>query len=223
MGPFYREFVKRESATGMIFDVDGTLLDSMPVWDHSGERYLASLGIHAPSSLGRVLFAKTMQQGAKYMKEKYHLLQSEEEIQAGVTQTVAEAYCKETKLKQGAKEFLDTLKEADIPMTVVTSTDRPLVLAAFRRLGLEGYFQKIFTCTEFGSGKDEPAVFRAAAAQMGSMTESTWVAEDALYAIRTAKAAGYRIIGVADASSSADENEIRKLADIYIKDFRMEI
>ncbi len=223
MEPFYQEFVKREFVTGMIFDVDGTLLDSMPVWDHSGERYLAALGIQAPASLGKILFSKTMQQGAQYIKKKYHLSQSEDEIKAGINQTVAAAYIDETELKQGVPDFLQTLRKAGIPMTVVTSADKPLILAAFRRLGLDGCFKNIFTCTEFGSGKDDPEIFYAAAEEMGSPPGSTWVAEDALYAIRTAKAAGYRIIGVSDASSRKDEPEIRKLADYFIKDYLTDI
>lgn len=223
MGQFYEEFIKRESVTGMIFDVDGTLLDSMPVWAHSGERYLATIGIDAPASLGRILFSKTMQQGARYIKETYHLLQSEEEIKTGINQTVAAAYSSETELKPGALDFLKALKKAGIPMTVVTSTDKPLISAAFCRLGMESYFHDIMTCTEFGSGKDAPAIFHAAAQGMNSPAESTWVAEDALYAIRTAKAAGYRIIGVSDASSKKDEQKIRELADYFIGDYLMDI
>lgn len=108
-------------------------------------------------------------------------------------------------------------------MTVVTSTDRPLILAAFRRLGIENCFQKIFTCTEFGSGKNDPAILYAAAKEMGTRPEHTWVAEDALYAVRTAKAAGFHVLGIADASSRKDEPEIRKLADMFITDYFMEI
>lgn len=223
MGKFFREFIKKESVKGMILDVDGTLLDSMPVWDHSGERYLKSVGVHAPSSLGKILFSMTMQEGAEYMKKTYHLPQTAEEIKAGVIQTVAQAYSSEPGFKPGAQEFLKALQEASVPMTVVTSTDRPLILAAFRRLGIENFFQKIFTCTEFGSGKNDPAIFYAAAKEMGTRPEHTWVAEDALYAVRTAKAAGFHVLGIADASSRKDEPEIRKLADMFITDYFMEI
>ena len=219
MEPFYREFIKREAVTGMILDVDGTLLDSMPVWHHSGEHYLATIGIQAPASLGRILFSMTMQQGAQYIRKTYRLSQSEEEIKAGIIKTVQHEYSTGPGMKPGAREFLQALKEAAIPMTVVTSTDRPLILAAFGRLGIESYFQDILTCTEFGSGKDAPDIFHAVAQGMGSRPEHTWVAEDALYAIRTAKAAGYPVIGIADQASRADEPQIRGLSDYFIQDF----
>lgn len=223
MSQFYEQFLKREAVSGMIFDVDGTLLDSMPVWAHSGERYLSTLGIHAPESLGRTLFSLTMQQGAQYIKESFGLSQSPQEIQDGIIQTVVTAYSKETGLKRAASEFLKTLQGADIPMTVVTSNDRPLVLTAFRRLGLMPYFQEIMTCGEFGSGKDSPAIFQEAARRMGSQAASTWVVEDALYAIRIAKEAGFRTIGIADASSREDEPQMRLLVDYFIHDFAEEI
>jgi len=219
MGHFYEQFLKKELATGMIFDVDGTLLDSMPVWAHSGERYLSTLGIHAPESLGSILFSMTMQQGAQYIKETFGLSQAAEEIRGGIIQVVAEAYRNETGFKHAAFDFLQALRAADIPMAIVTSNDRMLIQAAFRRLGIETYFQEILTCGEFGSGKDSPAIFHAAAERMHSPAASTWVVEDGLYAIRTAKEAGYRTIGIADASSRADEPQIRLLADYFITDF----
>lgn len=89
---FYEQFLQKETVTGMIFDVDGTLLDSMPIWAHSGEQYLATLGIEAPASLGRVLFSMTMSQGAEYIKEKFALSQTAQEIQAGIIQIVEDAY-----------------------------------------------------------------------------------------------------------------------------------
>lgn len=219
MGHFYEQFLKKESASGMIFDVDGTLLDSMPVWAHSGEQYLSTLGIHAPESLGRSLFSMTMRQGAQYIKETYGLSQTAEEIQTGIIQIVADAYRHKTGFKPAAVDFLKALRAAGVPMTVVTSNDRLLIQAAFRRLGMESYFQEILTCGEFGSGKDDPAIFHAAAERMHSPAASTWVVEDGLYAIRTAKEAGFRTIGIADTSSRIDEPQIRMLADYFIIDY----
>ena len=222
MAQFYEEFLNREHAAGMIFDVDGTLLDSMPVWHHSGEKYLLTLGIHAPAELGDILFAKTMQQGAEYIRKTYGLEQPEEEIRRGILQVVSDAYRKQVPLKPSVIPFLDRLQAAGIPMAVVTATDRPLVQAAFSRLGLERYFVDIITCTDFGSGKDQPDIFHAAARRMHSRPADTWVVEDGLYAIRTAREAGYRIIGMSDAASHKDEPQIRRLADYFLTDFAMD-
>lgn len=223
MGQFYKEFMKKEHITGMIFDVDGTLLDSMPIWDHSGEAYLRTIGIHAPQTLGKILFSMTMQQGAEYIKKEYGLCQTEEEIQSGIIGVVAKAYKESAPLKPSALAFLQALQAADIPMAVVTSTDKPLILAAFERLGLLSYFTTILTCSEFGSGKDRPEIFHAAAKGIGSIPSGTWVVEDGLYAVRTAKAAGYRVIGVSDASSKGDELQIRGLADYFVTGFSMDV
>lgn len=219
MGLFYEQFVKRETVDGMIFDVDGTILDSMPVWAHSGERYLSTLGIDAPESLGRILFSMTMQQGAAYIKKTFGLMQNVRQIQTGILGVVEEAYRKETVCKRAADLFLKTLYEAGIPMVVATSNDRPLVLAAFERLGILSYFQEILTCGEFGSGKDHPEIFHAAAERMGAAPSRTWVVEDGLYALRTAKEAGYRVIGVADEASREDAEQIRQIADYFIQDY----
>lgn len=223
MGKFYERFLEKETVTGMIFDVDGTILDSMPVWAHSGERYLETLGIHAPATLGRTLFSLTMQQGARYIKETYELTQSAEEIRAGIIQTVVDAYRQETGFKPSAQEFLKELHQAGIPMIIVTSNDRPLVEAAFERLKIRSYFADILTCGEFGSGKDHPEIFYAAAEKIHSETAGTWVVEDGLYAIRTAKEAGFRTIGIADASSREDETQIEKLADYFLTDYAQDI
>ncbi len=219
MSKFYEQFLKNEFVTGMIFDVDGTLLDSMPAWAHSGERYLATLGVHAPASLGKTLFSLTMQQGAQYIKKTYGLSQTAEEIRAGIIQTVLEAYRKETGFKPSALEFLNVLRAAAIPMIVVTSNDKPLVEAAFERLGIRLYFKDILTCGDFGSGKDQPDIFYAAAERINSKVSGTWVAEDGLYAIRTAKKAGFRTIGIADVSSRDDEDDIKQLSDYFLFDY----
>ncbi len=216
MDRFIREFLKHEQVSGMIFDMDGTLLDSMPVWSHCGERYLASLGIYAPPSLGRVLFSLTMRQGAEYMKQAYGLRQAPDEIMAGIIQSVAKAYEREIPLKPGVLPSLGLLQAAKVPMAVATSADRQLVHTAFQRLGLDGYFVGILTSTEFGSGKDSPEIFHAAASMLHSTPSSTWIVEDGLYAIQTAKAAGYKAIGVADAASREDEPAIRKAADYFV-------
>ena len=204
---------------GIIFDVDGTLLDSMVIWDHAGERYLRRQGMEAESGLGERLFSMTMEEGAKYLKESYRLLQSTQEIIAGINEVVFAFYRDEAQAKKGVLEFLQKLREKEIPMTVATSTDRFLIEEAFGRLDMKKYFDRIFTCSEVGAGKNHPQIFYEASRFMGTKPEDTWVFEDGLYAIKTAKRAGYHTVGIYDASSWKDQESIKKEVDIYLKDW----
>lgn len=205
---------------GIIFDVDGTILDSMIIWEHAGERYLEQLGIEAEKGLGERLFTMSMKEGAQYLKRTYGLLKSTEEIIGGINEVVTSFYCKEAKPKEGVREFLEKQREKGVKMTVATSTDRFLIEEAFRRLDLEKYFGRIFTCSEVGVGKSEPTIFHEASRFMGTTPEETWVFEDGLYAIETAKKAGYHTVGIYDAASEKDQAEIRESVEVYLRDWK---
>ena len=134
-----------KTAKAVIFDVDGTLLDSMYVWKNAGEKYLDSLDIEAEPDLGDRLFAMSLEGAADYIRENYHLNESREAIIAQVIQLVETEYFYNIPLKSGAERFLKLLKENNIPMAVATSSDRRVVEAAFKRLGIFDYFGRIFT------------------------------------------------------------------------------
>lgn len=202
---------------GAIFDVDGTLLDTMPVWTHAGVRYLKSLGIEAEAGLSEKLFKMTADMAATYMKEQYGLTQSEEEICKGILRMVEDFYFHEADFKPGALELMEDLKAAGIPMTVATSTNQYCIVAAFDRLGYTDYFDAILTCPELETHKSEPDIFFAATNAMGTKPEETWVFEDGLYAVKTAKTAGFRTVGIFDEVSKADQPELEALSDIYVE------
>lgn len=205
---------------GAIFDMDGTLLDSMPVWEHASERYLLEKGIVAEEGLSEILFSMSMRQGAEYVKKKYGLGEDIDTIVAGVNEIVFSAYEKEVQPKEGIRELLEELRGRGIPMAVATSTDRPMVEAALKRTGLEAYFARVFTCTEVGAGKARPDIYDMAAQFLGTKPGETWVFEDALYAIKTAKAAGFPVVGIYDETSRREQGEIRALADVYLRDWK---
>lgn len=200
---------------GAIFDMDGTLLDSMPVWEHASERYLEQRGICVNERLGDVLFTMSMQQGAAYVKQKYGLKEDVDVLVEAVNNIVFAAYEKDVQPKAGVAAFLERLDAEGIPMVVATSTDRRMAETALRRTGLDRYFKEVFTCSEIGKGKREPDIYHAAARRLGTLPEETWVFEDALYAVKTAKAAGYPTVGVYDKRSEDDAEELKKTAEIY--------
>ena len=203
---------------GAIFDVDGTLLDSSAVWDDAGAKYLSTLGITAEAGLGRKLFTMSLDEGAVYMKETYHLQQSREEILTGVLQVVEDFYYNDAPLKEGAADFVKALAEGGIPMVIASSSRKEHIQAALTRLGIMEYFKHIFTCNEVGIGKHDPKIFHEAAAFLGSQPNETWVVEDGLYAMKTARAAGFHVLGVYDEPSSGDWEEIQQTASLALKD-----
>ena len=209
--------VGEQMIEGIIFDVDGTILDSMEIWMNVGKRYLESLGTQAEDNLGEVLFSLTMKEGAEYIKNNYALDFSVEEIIEGINDTVYRFYAREAQPKHGIEQFLQWASEQKIPMTIATSTDRPLIEAAFTRLGLSDYFGKIFTTTEIGKGKGEPDIYIAAQQYMKSSRENTWLIDDALYALETAKECGFQTVGVYDSSSEKEQEKIVETADVYIR------
>lgn len=210
---------------GAIFDVDGVLLDTMHVWTDAGARYLASLGKEAEPRLGDKLFTMTVDMGAVYVKEKYELTQPLDEIIRGINGVVEDYYYNHAPFKPGARELLEQLKAAGVPMTVASSTGKSYLLAAFDRLGYTDCFDDIFSCVELETSKSEPGIFFRACETMGTAPEHTWLFEDGLYSIKTAKAAGFKTVGVYDAVSAHEQDEIRETADIYVKslqDFTLE-
>ncbi len=204
---------------GAVFDVDGTLLDSMAIWDEAAPRYLQTMGIEPDGRLSEILAPMTVDEGAKYIGEKYKIREELGQIARGVLDIVRDFYFFEAPLKRGAVEFLEALSRKGIPMAAATSGDYRLVKAAFQRLGIDGYFQAVLTCSEVGAGKTDPLIYQTAAGRLGSRAEVTCVFEDALYAVRTAGRAGFRTVGVYDEYSEKDREEIEKLSDIYLMDF----
>ena len=199
-----------------IFDLDGTVLDSLPVWDHLGLDMLRAQGYDPDPALGKQLKCMTMTDGAQLCKDLFHMPQSIEEIAALVENQAKLAYNTVIGPKAGADAFLRRLKEAGIPMYIATNTRRELVEDGLRHNGLLDYFEGIITCPEVGQGKKEgPAVYEAALRLLGGTKENTVIFEDAIHPIRTAKAAGFRVAAIYDASSEKEHEEIRALADVY--------
>lgn len=206
--------------TGAIFDVDGTLLDSMGIWEHAGEMYLSRLGIRGGPRLGRILYPMSMDEGAAYLREHYCLDQTVQEITKGVSDTVSDFYFFQVNPKPGAIGFLKMLQARGIPMSAATSGDRRVVEGAFNRLGIGRFFRGIFTCAQAGAGKSRPDVYELALESLdGADRGSTWVFEDAFFAARTAGEAGFPVVGVYDSYSDSSQRRLMEASDYYMKDF----
>jgi HAD superfamily hydrolase (TIGR01509 family) len=204
---------------GAIFDIDGTLLDSMQIWNDLGERYLATLSIQAEKNLGQILFPMTLDDAALYMIKHYHLNKTADEIVQSVLGIVDDFYRHEVLLKPGVESYIKKLYSQGIPMILATTGDRELATAALMRCGIMKYFSGILTVSDYGTSKHEPYIYLKAAELLHTSPQECTVFEDVLYAIEVAKAAGFVCVAVKDDASAADWEKIQAISDYQIQDF----
>ena len=207
---------------GVIFDIDGTLLDSMPVWNHLGERYLQKMGFKEEETEGLSQRISTMPftEGIRYIKKEYSLDIAEEKIREQLQEMIAGAYCDEIALKAGAKEYLQFLKERGIPCILATAGDASLATVALKRLKVWEEFQGLLLCEEFNTSKREAKIYFLAMERLSlSKPEDVLVFEDVLHAIKSAKQAGFQVCGILDEANREDWEKIQEVADFTAKDF----
>lgn len=213
-------FPGKKTVDAVIFDLDGTLLDSLSAWEHSGSNFLRTQGITPPPGLDEELVALSLMDGARLLKERFNLPQTPEEILRLTLQPIRARYYRDLEPKPGVPELLRFLKTQGVKLCVATASDRELAQAALERTGLIELFDFIITCDEVGTGKRDPAVYEAALKRLGTDKSRTLVAEDALYALQTAKRAGFLTAGILDSHAAADQPALRRLADYYISSFK---
>ena len=203
---------------GAIFDFDGTLVDSMFIWDTIGEDYLRSLDKEPHEDLKETFMTLTLEEAAEYYRTHYGITLSVKEIVDGVNTMVEGIYRTRVTLKHGVADYLRLLKGNGARMCIATVTDRYLVEETLDRLGILQYFSEIFTCAEVGYGKDKPIIYRKALEHLGTTKNETYVFEDSLFALKTAKADGFTTVGVYDRHENRQDN-LKNLANYYILDF----
>lgn len=203
---------------GAIFDLDGTLLDSMFLWDNVAQDYLRSLGKEPKENLKEILETFSLEQAAVYLQEHYGVTLSVKEMIDGINKTAEHYYTDTVPLKPGVADLLENLHAHGVRMCIATVTDRHLAQAALNRLGVAAYFSEIFTCAAVGHSKQEPFIYREAQKHLGTEKAETIVFEDSLYALKTAKTDGFVTAAVFDIHEEK-QNELKALADYYITDF----
>ena len=204
---------------GAIFDADGTLLDSMSIWQELGQRYLAIHGIIAEQGLSDILYTMSLEESSRYLKETYGLSDSVKHISEDILGLIRSFYMDEVTLKEGVIDYLRYLHERKIPMIVATSNDKSLLHNAFARLQIDEYFQDILTCGELNASKSEPTIYLRAAKKIGTPTQETAVFEDVLYGIQAAKRAEFITVAVEDSSNRSEREQLSYTADYFIRDF----
>lgn len=205
--------------TGAIFDVDGTLLNSMKVWEGLAERYLMSKGIAPENGLSQKLKTYTASQAAEYYRTRYRLDLSPERIISETNSIIREFYENQAETKAGVKELLNEFTNMKIKMCVATATDKELIVPALKRNGIYECFCEVLCGDDVKTGKDSPEIFYKALDILKTDIKTTWVFEDALHAAQTAKNAGFKVACVYDSNSRENQPELMKLSDLYLKSF----
>lgn len=210
---------KEHGIQGIVFDIDGTLLDSMGIWDDLGTRYLMSLGRKPEKNLNQILDPMTLPESTAYLKEKYQLKESTEEIRQGLHAIMASFYRNEVKCRDGVKNLLEEIRLQSIAMVLSTTGERDLAAAALKRNGIWSYFEHMFVCEDYAVSKREAKIYQIAAMWLGMEPSSVLVIEDLYQALSAAHHAGFRTAGVYDRASEKDKEKIMAVSDFCLPDF----
>lgn len=200
-----------------IFDMDGTLTDSMGFWNRLADEFLARRGFPPLSpELQEESIALTMGGTANLFIRAYHLSETPEQICAEINGLMEAHYRTDVPLKPGAAGLLERMRAAGFQMCVASSTNPLLIDICLRRLGVRDYFQFLLSCEEVGEGKTRPTVYLEAARRLGGTPDNTIIFEDILVAARTAKQAGFSLGIIYDENSADEQEQLKALADCYI-------
>lgn len=204
-----------------IFDMDGTILDSMSVWDGFGQDYLRTIAIEPPENLWQEIRAMSYIETANYFIKTFSLPNTPEELMKIWDDFVYERYERMAKLKPGVKEYIKKLYDSGTKICLATATMKFIARAMLEKFEIEKYFDFIITEEDVGAGKTEPDIYIEAAKRLGEAPSDCIVFEDSLHAIKTAKNAGFTVWGLLDPSASDHHEQIilacDKIFDFYRK------
>ncbi|MBD5445233.1 MAG: HAD family phosphatase [Lachnospiraceae bacterium] len=204
----------------VIFDLDGSLADSMWIWSAIDVEYLGRFGIKPPDNLQSLIGGRSFSETALFFKETFEIPDELDQIKADWNRMAWDKYSYEVKLKEGARTFINLCIEKKIKLGIATSNSRELVENFVSVHSLNSHFDCIMTGCDVEKGKPAPDIYLAVAKALGVSSANCLVFEDIVPGIMAGKSAGMRVCAVYDAASKAHEEEIRAAADYYIYDFR---
>jgi len=202
-----------------IFDLDGTLLDSMPAWQNVGSNYLIAQGITPPEGLEEKLKTMSFRISAEYFVNEFTLDSTVEDLMTYWMDAVAHHYHTTIELKPFVIDYLDQLRLHGVRMCVATASDKQLAEAALARLGILNCFEFVITVDEVGKSKEFPDIFLEAARRLNCPPHECVVFEDSLHALLTLRETEFTAWGVHDASAEAELDRVQKLCNRFIWSF----
>ncbi len=202
----------------ILFDVDGVLIDSMPIWENSANVYLLEVhGITAPPDVDKHCETLSLLEAGGYIKELYpQITLTEREIADGVAELIRERYWKVSE-RPGMIKTVKKLKKMGYHLYLATASETQNVKGALTNLGVWDDFDDIFTCTDIGYSKSYVEYYEEVAKRVGVACKDLIMIEDSLHSITTAKKAGLTVVGVYEETSIQKQDAIREICDIYIR------
>jgi len=201
-----------------LFDFDGTLVDSMPVYAAMMLNILEENKVPHEKDIIKITTPLGYPGTAKLFHEM-GLDKPVDEIIAIMNERAVKAYTYDVEAKAHVISALRRLKAQGDDLNVLTASPHAMLDPCLKRLGIWELFSNVWSCEDFGTTKADPKIYRMAAERIGKPVDEIWFLDDNLGADRTAKTAGMRVCGVYDASSAEYAQEMREACDVYIKDF----
>lgn len=209
-----------ENMDALIFDLDGTLVDSMWVWVAIDKEYLTKYNLKEPEDFYAHMEGKSYTEVAKYYQEVFpELSLTVDEIMDEWTKMAHEKYMTQVPLKEGAKQFLTEVKRQGIRTGIATSNSKEMVTDTLKALGVDDLFDSVRSACEVASGKPSPDVYLLVSEDLNVKPEKCLVFEDVPMGILAGKNAGMKVCAIDDEFSKIQEDKKRELADYYIKDY----
>ena len=200
-----------------IFDLDGTLVDSMGYWKNLSVEYLTLMGVkEIPADILERIKPMTVKESAALFVSEFSLDATPQQVAAEIAGIMSRHYIEDIPIKPGVAAYLEKLAAKGVKMCVASATVEPLVDACLERLGIRQFFEFTLSCDTVGAGKKSPLVYQRAAELLGAGAEETVVYEDAFFAARTAKDAGFEVCAVYDRISHDGWEELREICDSEI-------
>ncbi|MCI8408155.1 MAG: HAD family phosphatase [Lachnospiraceae bacterium] len=209
-----------KDAEAVIFDLDGTLVDSMWIWKSVDIDFFGERGVELPNDLQGALDGMSFRETAVYMKNRFGFKETPEELMDIWNEMAHKKYQYEAPLKEGVLEFLKALKENGIKVGIASSNSEFLVRTVLDSHGVLEYFDSIHTANEVEKGKPAPDIYLLVAKDLQVKPERCLIFEDIVHGIMAGKNAGMKACAIYDHYSKVDDEKKRELADYYITDYK---
>ena len=210
-----------EHKQAVIFDLDGTLVDSMWMWKDIDIEFLARYGLSCPDDLQKAIEGMSFSETAAYFKNRFHLDMSIDELKAIWTEMSIDKYRRQVPLKPGVRQVLSRLKARGIRLGIATSNGIDMVNAVMTSLKLTSYFDNVTTGCQVANGKPSPDIYLHVAGRLGVGPDRCLVFEDVPAGILAGKRAGMEVCAVEDNDSPEVREEKIAMADYYLSDFSL--